>query len=183
MHAHETRNLDALARTNMVDECTLLQAALVNAHVRELSEAPLLKLERESNQRRRSSRHERYRRRRHRKSGVMRDDVAFRRIREVGADAIKERLHTNVLDSGTQEDRGELEVDRSAPERSDELLQRRGLISKDEVGNFVVDLGELLNEFLALFLGQGNNRFRNLVRFADRVSNDRTLVIRASLVA
>lgn len=88
-------------------------------------------------------------------------------IGEVSANAVQHRLYSSVFDSRTEENRGEFETDGCATDGFGHLGTRGRLIGKNHVGNFIVDFGELLDEFGTFLLCEIDDRGRDLVGFHD----------------
>jgi len=62
-------------------------------------------------------------------------------------------LHRRVLYRGAQEDRGELQGDGRTADRLGQLCVGRERVVQEKLGDFLVDLRELLDQFCALLGG------------------------------
>lgn len=91
-------------------------------------------------------------------------DLGLGRGREVVADAIQEGLYASVLDSRTEENRGELQTDCSTTDCLSDLGYGWFLVHNQHFTNLVIDLGKLFQEFLSFLFCQSKNRFWNFVR-------------------
>ena len=170
MHANETRDLDLLARARVVDELAFAHRTLVDPHVRQLSEASLLELERKRDKRGSRSGRKFDRGSRNRKRGVVSGDLGLSRRGQVRADAVKEGLHSGVLDCRAEEDGRELQTDSRAADGLCELGRRRVLVHDEQFADFIVDLRELLDELATLLLGELEGLRGDLIRLDDLVA-------------
>lgn len=165
VHAHNTRNLNLLSRPRIVDIRALLQASLVHTHVRELSILALFQLERKTHKRLSLVRKERNRS--FIPTTVKSKILDLGRIGEVVADGVNHRLDGRVGEGRAHKDGSKLSREGSAANSSLDFGDGRLLALEVEVGNLVVDVGESLNEDLALLLDELLEVLGDLVGAAD----------------
>ncbi|KAI6759110.1 hypothetical protein HG531_013871 [Fusarium graminearum] len=161
VHADNSRNSDLLISSGVEEVSTLAQLALVDADVGELTVVVLLELEGKTDKRKRVVGNQL-------NSllilGLVQTSVLdLRGVRQVVTDSIEHGLNTLVSEGRAHHDRSESTSNSSAADSSLDLSIRRLLLLKVQFGNFVIDIGKLLNQGLALLLGKVLERARNLV--------------------
>ncbi|KAJ0162728.1 hypothetical protein CTA2_4081 [Colletotrichum tanaceti] len=150
VHADDAGDADLLVGAGVEEVGALAELALVDADVGELAVVVLLELEGEADEGQRVVGHEL-------DDGLVALLVEglvldLGRVGEVVADGVEHGLDTLVGEGGAHHDWGELEGDGGAADGGLDLEVGRDLLVEEELGHLVVDVGELLDELLALLL-------------------------------
>lgn len=165
MHADDTGNSDLLACAGVEEVRTLGQSSLVDSDVGKLAVVVFLKLEGETDER----------------QGVVRDKldrllvlrsiqgqvVGISRVGQVFTHGIEHRLDGLVGQGGSHHDRSELAGNSGPSDGSLDLFVGGFNFLKEQFGNFIIDISELLNQSLALLVGEFHEGGRDLVDHAD----------------
>ncbi|GJD04898.1 hypothetical protein ColKHC_13723 [Colletotrichum higginsianum] len=152
VHADDAGDADLLVGAGVEEVGALAELALVDADVGELAVVVLLELEGEADEGQRVVGHEL-------DDGLVALLVEglvldLGRVGEVVADGVEHGLDTLVGEGGAHHDGGELEGDGGAADGGLDLEVGRDLLVEEELGHFIVDVGELLDELLALLLDE-----------------------------
>ena len=174
VHADNSGNSDLLISSGVEEVSTLAQLALVDSNVSKLTVVVLLELESKTNKGKRVV-------------GNQLDSLLvlgfvqtsvfnLRGVRQVITDGIEHGLNTLISKGRSHHDRSEGSGNGGTADSSLDLSVGRLLLFKEQFGNFVVDVGKLLDQSLALLLGKFLERTGDLIGDAN-LGTTRTLKV------
>lgn len=152
VHADDTGDADLLVSASVEQVLTLLQRALINTHVCELTVRVLFELEGKADERQRVERNERNAFLSLGPVESMVGDILG--VGKIVADGIKHGLDGFVGKRGTHQHRSELQSNGGSSDGGLDLGGGRGDLLQVHLGDLIVYVGQLFNKLLSLLLGQ-----------------------------